>query len=42
MPPETLMKVLDRKGTWLRVRLQDGTEGWAASRYVACCRRSPN
>ncbi|NBJ13755.1 SH3 domain-containing protein [Microvirga arsenatis] len=42
MPPDTPLVVLGRQGTWLNVRLQDGTVGWAAARYVACCRHARN
>ena len=38
MPPDTLLTVLDQQGIWLHVRLRNGSEGWAASRYIACCR----
>lgn len=38
MGPETLLEVLDRNGSWLKVRTQDGAVGWAYGRYIACCR----
>jgi len=38
MPPDTLLTVVARQGSWLHVRLRNGSEGWAASRYIACCR----
>ncbi len=34
MEPDTLLTVLARKGNWLRVQLEDGTIGWAYSRYI--------
>nr|WP_295466558.1 SH3 domain-containing protein [Mesorhizobium sp.] len=33
--PDTILVVLARRGQWLRVRMEDGTEGWAFGRYVA-------
>ncbi|WP_370870906.1 SH3 domain-containing protein [Bradyrhizobium sp.] len=38
MPPDTLLTVVEQQGGWLHVRLRNGSEGWAASRYIACCR----
>jgi hypothetical protein len=38
MSPDTLLIVVEQQGAWLRVRLRNGSEGWAASRYIACCR----
>lgn len=38
MPPDTLLTVVEQQGAWLHVRLRNGSEGWAASRYIACCR----
>jgi hypothetical protein len=38
MGPDTLLTVIGQQGSWLHVRLRGGSEGWAASRYVACCR----
>jgi len=40
LPPDTLLTVLEQQGSWLRVRLRNGSEGWAAARYVACCRNA--
>lgn len=37
MGPGTRLQVLNQSGNWLRVRLDDGAEGWAYSKYVACC-----
>ncbi len=38
LPPDTLFTVLEHRGEWLRVRLEDDLMGWVAGRYVACCR----
>ena len=35
MGPDTILDVLERRGQWVRVRMEDGTEGWAFGRYVA-------
>ncbi len=40
LPPDTLLTVLGQQGGWLRVRLRNGSEGWTAARYVACCRNA--
>jgi hypothetical protein len=40
LPPDTLLTVLGQQGSWLRVRLRNGSEGWTAARYVACCRNA--
>lgn len=34
MAPDTLLTVLQRKGKWLLVRMEDGTKGWAFGDYV--------
>ena len=39
MPQGTLLEVLATQGLWLHVRLLNGQEGWAHSRWVACCTR---
>ncbi len=41
MGPDTLLKVLDRRGKWLRIRLLSGEQGWAYSGFIACCREVP-
>ncbi len=38
MGPGTLLQVLAQQGDWLRVRLTDGSTGWAHGRWVYCCR----
>ncbi len=35
------MAVLEKEGGWSRVRLQDGTVGWAASRYLRTVKDCP-
>jgi hypothetical protein len=35
MGPGTQLQVIGRSGAWLRVRLDDGLEGWAFGRYIA-------
>jgi hypothetical protein len=35
MGPDTILTVLRRRGAWLRVRTEDGEEGWAFGQYVA-------
>ena len=32
--PDTYVTVIGQAGNWLRVRLDDGTVGWAYSRYI--------
>ena len=34
MGPDTIVTVLERRGDWRRVRLEDGTTGWASGRYI--------
>ncbi len=34
MEPNTRVTVLRKKGNWLRIRLDDGTAGWAYSKYI--------
>jgi hypothetical protein len=41
MPAGTPLEVLGREGAWLKIRLQNGTEGWAEAQYIGCCRISP-
>jgi uncharacterized caspase-like protein/SH3-like domain-containing protein len=41
MPEGTLFKVLRQQGTWSYVRLRDGSEGWANSGWIRCCRYVP-
>ncbi len=35
MGPGTVVEVLESKGAWRRVRLEDGTVGWAFGKYIA-------
>lgn len=35
MGPDTIVTVLERRGDWLRVELEDGTRGWAFGDYIA-------
>lgn len=37
MPEGTRLEVLGTEGDWDHVRLTDGREGWAHSRWIACC-----
>jgi hypothetical protein len=37
MPEGTLLQVLAAEGAWRFVRLVDGREGWAHSRWILCC-----
>jgi hypothetical protein len=37
MPEGTLLQVLRSEGAWRLVRLTDGREGWAHSRWILCC-----
>ncbi len=37
MPEGTRLQLLDTQGVWYHVRLEDGREGWAHSRWIACC-----
>jgi hypothetical protein len=41
MPEGTLFEVLRQQGAWAYVRLRDGTEGWANSGWIRCCKYSP-
>ena len=34
MGPDTVVTVLERRGDWRRVRLEDGTTGWASGRFI--------
>lgn len=34
MGPDTVVEVLERRGDWRRVQLEDGTVGWAFGRYI--------
>lgn len=38
MGPDTLLKVVESRGSWRRVVLLDGTSGWAHGNWIACCR----
>ena len=37
MRNETELRVLERSGNWRRVRLNDGSTGWAHSSYIGSC-----
>ena len=37
MRNETELRILERSGNWRRVRLNDGTTGWAHSSYIGTC-----
>ncbi|MEM7425329.1 MAG: SH3 domain-containing protein [Pseudomonadota bacterium] len=37
MPNETEFRILQRSGNWRKVRLYDGTVGWAHSSYIGTC-----
>lgn len=37
MRNETELRILERAGSWRRVRLNDGTTGWAHGRYIGTC-----
>ncbi len=37
MPEGTRLELLGTAGVWYHVRLLDGQEGWAHSRWIACC-----
>jgi len=41
MPEGTLFQVLRQQGQWSYVRLRDGTEGWANSGWIKCCKYLP-
>jgi hypothetical protein len=41
MPEGTLFRVLRQEGQWAYVRLQDGTEGWANTGWIRCCKYLP-
>ena len=41
MPEGTLFQVLRQQGQWSYVRLQDGTEGWANTGWIRCCKYLP-
>lgn len=34
MGPDTIVTVIERRGDWRRVELEDGTVGWAFGRYI--------
>lgn len=34
MGPNTIVTVLESQGSWRRIELEDGTEGWASGRYI--------
>jgi len=41
--PDTRLYVLERIGSWTKVELFNGTQGWVSSKYINCCiaNRSP-
>ena len=42
MPEGTPFRVLRTNGVWYFVQLQDGTTGWAHSRWIRCCKYLSN
>ena len=34
MAPDTVVTVIERRGQWLRVELEDGAQGWAFGQYI--------
>lgn len=34
MGPDTVVTIIERRGGWRRVQLEDGTEGWAFGTYI--------
>jgi hypothetical protein len=42
MPEGTLFQVLRQQGQWAYVRLRDGTEGWANTSWIRCCKYLPS
>ena len=34
MGPDTIVTVLERRGDWRKIRLEDGAVGWAFGRYI--------
>lgn len=34
LAPDTVVTVIEERGRWRRVRLEDGSEGWAFGKYV--------
>ena len=41
MESGTLLEILEEQGVWRKVRLSDGSEGWAHSNWIYCCKRLP-
>jgi|GEM_PF-4626779 len=41
MESGTLLEVVEEQGVWRRVILSDGSEGWAHSNWIACCKTLP-
>ena len=39
MGPDTMFEILATQGEWDQIRLPTGEVGWAAARYIACCRQ---
>ena len=42
MPQGTPFRILQRQGAWAYVQLRDGTEGWANSAWIQCCKSATN
>jgi hypothetical protein len=38
LPPGELLIVLDVRGDWKKVTIENGQEGWVHGKYVGCCR----
>jgi Bacterial SH3 domain len=34
LDPNTIVSIVERSGSWKRVRLEDGTEGWVFGKYI--------
>ncbi|WP_395818259.1 caspase family protein [Devosia sp.] len=34
MGPDTIVTVIESRGTWRRIELEDGTQGWAYGKYI--------
>jgi hypothetical protein len=38
MPRETLFKVIEKRGEWWFLELQNGQTGWAHNTWIRCCK----
>ena len=38
MPEGTLFQVMEKRGDWWFVKLQDGQTGWAHNTWIRCCK----